>query len=570
MSAHGSSMNNRWLAQIIARWHGPGIVLATGILLSVPLLIRGIPASSPSSGHDATIALKWSLLFSQEFWEGNLYPHWLTGANNGFGSVAFYFYPPITYWTYSLLAGASRSWLAGDTILCLAFTLARILAGFSCYWWLRHNVSVRAALIASFFYMAAPYHLAGDLLIRTAAAETFAFIFTPIVFCGADLLREQPSKGVFVTAIGFSLLTLTHVFTALLCGAIAGVYVTAQYWRRPSLLFLFGAALIVGLGCDAFYWLPIVTLAKYTHLTTIFGGYYKYSRWFLEGANFRSSQWRLFLTILEQLLLCGSLLFLFGVTVMRSPSRGVGERWYAGLAAIAVAFFLMTGASAPIWASLPMLYKVQFPWRFMALITTLSAALFAIAIDRAANAWARNLVIAVALLGLAPAAWAIFESPFERGEARLAKTLLENDEKEYVPIWWTGDMGPGRFKGPELPATTVIADGKGDVERIHFRAGGVEAVVNAREQAAVIFRQMYFVDWFALVDGKPADAVLSPSSGLVSVSVPTGEHTVVLDHHVLPEQRLGLWISAAAFLLLLGGVWALSRLERRRASIAQQ
>ena len=98
----------------------------------------------------------------------------------------------------------------------------------------------------------------------------------------------------------------------------------------------------------------------------------------------------------------------------------------------------------------------------------------------------------------------------------------------------------------------------------------MEAVVNAREQAAVIFRQMYFVDWVALVDGKPANAVLSQSSGLVSVSVPAGEHTVVLDHRVLPEQRVGRWISVAAFLLLLGGVWTLSRRERQQALIAQQ
>src|SRR5262249_30253434 len=37
--------------------------------------------------------------------------------------------------------------------------------------------------------------------------------------------------------------------------------------------------------------------------------------------------------------------------------------------------FLMSPASAPIWRSLPLLHRIQFPWRFMVVVTVCAAGL---------------------------------------------------------------------------------------------------------------------------------------------------------------------------------------------------
>lgn len=101
-------------------------------------------------------------------------------------------------------------------------------------------------------------------------------------------------KGFLVIALGFFLLLLTHILTAFLCGGIASGYTSLLYWRRPRLVFVFGFAAALGVGGAAFYWVPLLTLAQYTHLGLRFVGHYDYHRWFLDSLYFRMNQRRVF------------------------------------------------------------------------------------------------------------------------------------------------------------------------------------------------------------------------------------------------------------------------------------
>jgi hypothetical protein len=109
-----------------------------------------------------------------------------------------------------------------------------------------------------------------------------------------------------------------------------------------------------------------------------------------------------------------------------------------------------------------------------------------------------------------------------------------------------------KYKEADIAVETSIPDLLGRVEKVNYLAGRTEARVVAKQPLSVTFHQFYFVDWTALIDGKPVGATLAPEYGLVSVSVPPGEHLVVLDHRQLPEQRAGFEISLVALVSLFG------------------
>src|SRR5258708_34242921 len=71
---------------------------ARWIFLIAIILQIIFPLIYPVVGHDASVHLNWLEQFPKLFRDGNLYPRWMPDSFWHFGSPAFYFYPPLTYW----------------------------------------------------------------------------------------------------------------------------------------------------------------------------------------------------------------------------------------------------------------------------------------------------------------------------------------------------------------------------------------------------------------------------------------------------------------------------------------
>src|SRR5437870_7276042 len=93
-----------------------------------------MPFVYPIVGHDAPVHLNWLEQFPRLFREGNLYPRWMPDSFWGFGSPAFYFYPPLAYWLASLISFIFPSPVAIYHALGFLITIASIL---SCYMFLQ-------------------------------------------------------------------------------------------------------------------------------------------------------------------------------------------------------------------------------------------------------------------------------------------------------------------------------------------------------------------------------------------------------------------------------------------------
>lgn len=66
---------------LISLWRHLVIIVAVALLLTMPLLINGC-----MNGHDFFFHVIFSHHFTEQFWNGDLYPRWMSKMNAGFGS----------------------------------------------------------------------------------------------------------------------------------------------------------------------------------------------------------------------------------------------------------------------------------------------------------------------------------------------------------------------------------------------------------------------------------------------------------------------------------------------------
>ncbi len=63
------------------------ILILVGCILAFPIIFYGIPFQSDEGVPHARLYIH----FSEQFWNGELYPRWLVGMNNGLGSPVLFF-----------------------------------------------------------------------------------------------------------------------------------------------------------------------------------------------------------------------------------------------------------------------------------------------------------------------------------------------------------------------------------------------------------------------------------------------------------------------------------------------
>ena len=107
---------------------------------------------------------------------------------------------------------------------------------------------------------------------------------------------------------------------------------------------------------------------------------------------------------------------------------------------------------------------------------------------------------------------------------------------------------------PDLPAKL-----SGDVRLAAYRAEEVLLEARMRTAGLVVLTDTFYPGWEASVDGAPTPIVRANYFAR-GVFVPAGDHTIAFQYRPL-SHRLGLWISAASALVLLGMVVAGRRSE---------
>jgi hypothetical protein len=323
--------------------------------------------------------LVWSVNFSEQLFQGELYPRWIQEMNGGLGSPDFFFYPPLPYFFTSLFSLLTSNEIAScNTITPLGFStwIALIASGLTAYLWLQEISSRNAALIVGILYMAWPYHLIYTLYRSFALAEYWAFVWLPLILFFSRQIIKGKRFCALGMAVSLALLILTHLPTFVLFLPVAASYILFSNFRREIVVRLL-ISLFLAVGMSAIYWLPAITTQEYVPIENMASEAFYFANNFLfSNPEFHSQRLWLYLEITTTLTLglaCRSWL------VTRKLVRGhyLFEVNYWFVVALA-SFFMMIPASYPVWIMIPTWQKVQFPWRFNVVLVIAASTLVAL------------------------------------------------------------------------------------------------------------------------------------------------------------------------------------------------
>ncbi len=573
-------------------------IVGAGVLLSLPVLIFGLPFLSDDAASHAV----WYTQYSKQLWEGDLYPRWLMDMNGGLGSPVFYFYPPTPYYLTSFLRPFFQSDSWGLHQLGLAASAALIGSGLAAYLWLRKLTSDFASMLGAILYMAMPYHLASDLYVRASFAEYWTFVWMPLILYFVHRLASGNRLPLIWLSIALALLMMTHLPTTLMFGPVLFCYalVIAPTNEKLKTLSFTTFAALLGTALAAIYLVPAMMTQNLVLISRMTTGYFSYANWlfFAKFSLWREDKVTMLLLVADMIALASCAFFLNRASG-DAQTRKINRFWFT----VALASLLMmTQLSKPVWLALSVLQKIQFPWRFNCILALSTTALLSISIatlkQRSAPWIAKMIVLILIMVWVPVTVWKVSKAfPQTNHDQEVIKSKRKEieqsrDAPEYRPRWsesmarldWNASLDIDHWDSLLEKETDSLLQVTSDAEGVAPGPNIVEGVGNARILSRMprqiglhveslygmklVVPQFYYPYWTAHLDGETTTLDLIPSqpNGFISLTVPGGSHDVVLRLERSRPEIIGALISLTSLVISsgLGGFFWWSEYLRAR------
>jgi hypothetical protein len=524
------------------------IIAAVSLAAMMPMYLNGVPGGNDQPQH---YQFAWTVYRSVS--SGEVYPGFAAETNRGFGDVGLRFYPPLTY--YVLAAGyfVTADWYYASLA---AFTLVYFLGALGVYLWVRDEIGDEAALIAAGLYTFAPHHL--NLIYTNALmAEFFASAVLP--FCFLFLTRVIRSGGwldVVGMTISYSLLVLTHLPTTII-GTIALALFTLVLVRvkgSAGVLVRLLAAGVLSAAMTSFYWLRMITELDWVKHSSekYFSNTWDYkANFLLLPGHFTSAADQALNLWLADLMLIAMILLIVPAAVYLFRDATVRTKALTAAAAVAAFAVLMTTpVSAIIWDRISFLQKVQFPWRWLSVITLVGSFLGAFGVYRAGKQMrpdrgsALSLAIGAILVFYVLTDVLILKGPSFNSRQMINTEVAATPESTGCECWWpvwADGQALGQSDRVEADDRKIEIQDWGPTKRVFSIGEGTAQWVTAAT--------FYYPHWHAAVNGTCVP-VEHTTDGRISVPVPSGAADVELRFEEPQAVRIAYTVSLGAWAIL--------------------
>ncbi|MCL4369609.1 MAG: 6-pyruvoyl-tetrahydropterin synthase-related protein [Chloroflexi bacterium] len=516
--------------------------------------------------------------------QGVLVPRWAPDFFLGLGYPLPNYYAPLTYYLGVAVHLLGFPFL--DTMRVLA-ALGMVLSGWGAYLYARRLLSSPTSLLVAAAYMFAPYHLV-NLYFRGDFPEYLAFVWYPLILYGVGEIWERPRPPVvLLAAASFAGLMLTHNLSAFLFAPLLVLYVMAltltslldrNYRGTLAGCCRIGGTLALGAALSAFFWVPAmweqadISMGRLLQAMN-YRNHFPAPTDLLStdplhryGIVFRGAEvFGYRLGLLQAVFLALGLVAT--VLAWRGLRRDLRRDALYSLLVAAIALFLIFPVSASVWEALPLLSLTQFPWRFLAYLALPSAFLAGLVVEAIAPRLRQPLAFGLALAFVASAvlamrpmmtAWLEEEMvvptamEFELTDGALGTSVAA----EYLPRQSTN---PPTISTYALATVTGMPEsafgprkqGDTDVQLLERGAESRTYAVKAATGQQVTFDLLCFSGWRAWLDGEPVTVSSSPSQGLCTVAVPSGDHQVRFALERTAARRAAEMLSLAAVVPVL-------------------
>ena len=494
--------------------------------------------------------------FHRSFVSGQIPVRWAARLNHGYGYPVFDFlYPLPFYWgeTFHLLG------FSFVNSIKLVFIFSFLFSAVLMYFFAFELWGSWGGLVSAIFYVYAPYRFL-DAYVRGSIGEAVSFIFVPLIFWMIHRLSmKQNWLDVVLGAFGLAGLIMSHNIMAMLFVPIA---LLAMAWygvrakSRKTLAGYYFSLVLAGLGLSCFFWFPALYDKQFIVLDRV------------SVANF----WEHFPS-LKQLVFPS---WGYGPSVAGTGDKAsyqLGFFHFLGVGLVIVflikfwfkkqarcfqtlfflltfwgALFLMLSVSIPVWHLIPMLWRIQFPWRFLGVTTFASAVLAGATVQLVESKW-RGIWVLIFIL-----AAVFYGSRYARPEhfVNRPKSFYTTNEAtttvkdEYMPIWVKEKPQKHAEKKIE------VIKGKGRVGNLFFNSKKMAFLLNNKTEVAVQANIVYFPGWQVKIDKNPVE-ISYQNRGLITFLAPSGKHQVAILFKETTARIVADAVSLTS-LLIVGGL----------------
>lgn len=584
------------------------------VLLLVPA-IRPLLRNGFFTMHDDQQIVRLAQL-DEALVAGQFPVRWVSDLGFGYGYPLFIFYPPLVYYTgelFHLLLGLSYI----DSMK-IVFGISFVGAALTMYVWSKKHFGAVPAVVAALFYTYAPYR-AVDAYVRGALAESFAFVWLPLILLSIDRIAELSAankdqklqlRWIILLGISYAALMITHNLIVLPFTLIMVLYWLGKLiFMRSSIRWQFTKHLIIsgviGVGLSTFFWLPalyekqftivdsILLAEKYDHslhyvykeqLWNSIWGYGGSTEGTLDGFSLKIGKVHVVGALVVGLL---SLLVLLRTKVPMIKNLAKYTVIFQQLLLVFIlglsSVWMTTEYSAVIWDNFSPIQFLQFPWRFLTFIVLFSSFLVGASIwivqKLVKPKWITYIsaVVLVVLLFIPnlklfqPQTHLDVTDEFYTSD-EFTKWHISKTSFEFVPkgvettIQEDLNITQLAISEDQIAVESVTTEPDTAEVAIHTNKPHLKEVsINASEPTLVTFNTFNFPGWQLWLDGEEAPIDDTNRLKLITTEVPSGETHLEIKFTNTPVRVLANSVT----LLTLIGVVLFSQRTRLQSLLKQ-
>ncbi len=379
------------------------VLVAASLVAGWPLLLPWVYDT-----HDGHYAIYNAAQFHEAFRDGHIPVRWLPDLFGGRGIPHFLYYHPLAFYFVEAIRLVVPSTIASMKIFEL---LAIAAAGFSMREWLRGWLPAPASLAGAVAYVLAPYHLV-EIHVKGDPPAILAYAVAPLVPMAIERAARGTRFGPAGLAFASASLVLSHMLSAMLLVPFLALWAALSIRSSPPrALARLAGGVAAGAMLSAWHWLPALAERDLVHIDSPLGIlFFDWREQFVAWWQWLSPLWGYHGSFEGT---ADDMSFQVGpvhvgavaaAAVLLRKRRDALARW--SIATLALALAMTHPASRAVWELVPFLRFVQYPWRFLSVVSLAASALLGWAV---AQEGARRLVLLAAatpfVLNLAFAAW---------------------------------------------------------------------------------------------------------------------------------------------------------------------
>jgi hypothetical protein len=491
------------------------------VAFALPILISGLP-----SGFDMATDMRFATAFQDAISSGHLVPNW-ADDNFGYGSVGIRFYPPLSLFLLGVTQLITQDWFSAFvTNMYLWMAIGCI----GMYFFVRELSDSKYGLMAAMIYAIVPQHLA-EIFQFFMFAEFAAWAFLPFCFFYVTrICRGGTWRDTTLFAFFYSLLIVVHIPTTIIVSMCLPIYVLVLIdWRNWKRIVLqLASALGLTLLATSFRW--VMTVRELTWLAHngpehYNSGYYEFSQWLFPNILatrsmmlYVMSSWLFDISIVMTVaLVIPAVLILF----RRFENRKDIDRrvLIAALVTGAFAFFMLSRPSYYVWENITFLQKLQFPWRWLSVLSMFCVVSFSIALPNLMSRFQRfprlvaypalALVVTIVMFDLTQII--IPSAPYPTAKFAEIQRSIRTEEiwKGWWPIW---------AKEQAFENREPVVAGDRTVHLTSWERESKEFVVQPGEAMTISVKTFYYPLWKATVNDRAVETGMD-QNGVMTIPI---------------------------------------------------